>query len=132
MHEEEGLDKLLRLRAYEKLHRDVDARIRRRGWPSVAEEINSIPFKTVGYNVPYKTKSYDKRVFLEEELRRNPQAVGDEITCWGLRPGKIRDGFISILGLESVIGLDVEFLNAFGKIDAESLNDLQARTSFSR
>ncbi len=46
---------------------------------------------------------------------------------WGisLRPGILRDGMVSLLGLSDMPGLDVDFLDKFGNFEPETIEDLR-------
>lgn len=91
------LGALLELRDIERLEKKVSLLIRSRGWSHVIDVL---------------------------QICKESEAI---VPGWDtpLREGILREGMIELLLLESFVGLDVDFLEAFSDLEADDIDDLR-------
>ncbi|MFQ5833944.1 MAG: hypothetical protein ACE5H4_14655 [Candidatus Thorarchaeota archaeon] len=133
MIEEEPLARLIRLRRYEELDNVVDQLLQESGWPQVASQLENIPtphaqsagpldiLSPTHFDMPGEPPHY----ITEQVLVDRPWYLSNEDVGWGVRRGTLRDGIVHILGLQTVLGIDLDSLKPFEGIQASSLDELR-------
>jgi hypothetical protein len=106
------LAQLINLRRYAQLCTSVERQIESCGWKETVSLLRAIPVRTNdnNYDVSWWSRHHRSEVF-------------------PVRAGKIRDGLLHILGLNCVLGIDVDLLKSFGRLRVKSLEELRNKVS---
>ncbi|MFW9889878.1 MAG: HEAT repeat domain-containing protein [Candidatus Thorarchaeota archaeon] len=104
------LARLIGLRRYSELCDLVDSLIEEYGWRDVVRQIRKIPLRALDAKRDYFMAFYEA-----------PSSI------ISLRRGVLRDGTLSILGLEHITGMDGDLSKSFGRMNAQSLHDLREK-----
>ncbi|MFQ5834230.1 MAG: hypothetical protein ACE5H4_16115 [Candidatus Thorarchaeota archaeon] len=133
MIEEQPLARLIRLRRYEELENVMDQLLQESGWPEVASQLTRIPAPKIQnagpmeiywpthVDIPGEPPHY----ITEQVLADRPWYLSNEDIGWGVRRGTLRDGIVHILGLQTVLGIDLDSFSPFEEIQAFSLDELR-------
>ncbi|MHA1137062.1 MAG: HEAT repeat domain-containing protein [Candidatus Thorarchaeota archaeon] len=116
--EAEFMDDIARafdLRKYQKACALVEASLEDHSWSEVVSLLKRIPFRLI-----------ERRYYRKREI---PPWMLLRYSVTAVDVGKMRDGLLSILGLERVIGIDVDLLKTFGRFRVRNLKELRRKVA---
>jgi hypothetical protein len=121
MSEISTLSKLIRMRMYDQLEREVEKQIQKSSWLKVTERLRTIWNNAQPAHV-HVYRSYKMGYGLDLAEFSNSRYYG---TAYNVPVGKIRDALINILDLEPVTGIDIDLLEAFTDVEGQDLYSIR-------